>query len=156
MIFLIFCGIIIKRERNVALNFCAGVAQSVEQLIRNQQVAGSNPVTSSKFDNKKRNPKGFLFLLWFSTSAKSHLRRSQSTTLALRRASPSRKKGQSRPNPYGKIMVFRVRAFVRPSCDGQSIMGKGSEAKRRSIPSPAPKKKRHPKGVPYRGFFRVL
>ena len=27
---------------------CAGIAQSVEQLIRNQQVAGSSPVTSSK------------------------------------------------------------------------------------------------------------
>ena len=26
----------------------AGVAQSVEQLIRNQQVAGSNPATSSR------------------------------------------------------------------------------------------------------------
>ena len=26
----------------------AGIAQSVEQLIRNQQVAGSSPVTSSK------------------------------------------------------------------------------------------------------------
>ena len=29
----------------------AGVAQLVEQLIRNQQVAGSNPVTSSKQKN---------------------------------------------------------------------------------------------------------
>ncbi len=27
---------------------CATVAQSVEQLIRNQQVTGSNPVSSSK------------------------------------------------------------------------------------------------------------
>ena len=27
---------------------CAGVAQLVEQLIRNQQVAGSSPATSSK------------------------------------------------------------------------------------------------------------
>ena len=36
----------------------AGVAQSVEQLIRNQQVAGSNPVTSSK---KYRYPFGWRF-----------------------------------------------------------------------------------------------
>ncbi len=28
---------------------CAGVAQSVEQLICNQQVTGSSPATSSKF-----------------------------------------------------------------------------------------------------------
>ena len=39
------------------------MAQSVEQLIRNQQVAGSNPVTSSKFDNKKRNPKRVSFFI---------------------------------------------------------------------------------------------
>ena len=30
------------------LSKIAGIAQSVEQLIRNQQVAGSSPVTSSK------------------------------------------------------------------------------------------------------------
>ena len=30
----------------------AGVAQSVEQLIRNQQVAGSSPATSSKNSRK--------------------------------------------------------------------------------------------------------
>ena len=30
----------------------AGVAQSVEQLIRNQQVAGSSPATSSKPSRK--------------------------------------------------------------------------------------------------------
>ncbi len=38
----------------------ADVAQSVEQLIRNQQVAGSSPAISS---NKKRSPVGGLFLL---------------------------------------------------------------------------------------------
>ena len=38
----------------------AGVAQSVEQLIRNQQVAGSNPVTSSK---KYRYPFGWRFFI---------------------------------------------------------------------------------------------
>ena len=37
------------------------MAQSVEQLIRNQQVAGSNPVTSST--KKKRIPYGVLFFL---------------------------------------------------------------------------------------------
>ena len=37
------------------------MAQSVEQLIRNQQVAGSNPVTSST--NNKRHPNGCLLLL---------------------------------------------------------------------------------------------
>ena len=31
----------------------AGVAQSVEQLIRNQQVAGSSPVTSSTLKQDK-------------------------------------------------------------------------------------------------------
>jgi hypothetical protein len=29
--------------------YCAGVAQLVEQLIRNQQVGGSNPPVGSKF-----------------------------------------------------------------------------------------------------------
>ena len=33
----------------VCLNSDAGVAQSVEQLIRNQQVMGSSPITSSIF-----------------------------------------------------------------------------------------------------------
>ena len=36
-----------------AVFICAGVAQSVEQLIRNQQVAGSSPVTSSNFSVTK-------------------------------------------------------------------------------------------------------
>jgi hypothetical protein len=31
----------------------AGVAQLVEQLIRNQQVAGSSPIAGSNFPNKK-------------------------------------------------------------------------------------------------------
>ena len=57
------------------------------------------------------------------------LRRSQSTTQTLRRASPSTVANQSRPNPYGikksEEMVFRVRTLVRPSSDGQSLMGKG-------------------------------
>ncbi len=34
-------------KRSLCYYIFAGVAQSVEQLIRNQQVAGSNPVTSS-------------------------------------------------------------------------------------------------------------
>ena len=43
------------------LNRCAGVAQSVEQLIRNQQVMCSSHTTSSK---KHRKPKlSMLFLL---------------------------------------------------------------------------------------------
>ena len=41
------------------LNKYAGVAQSVEQLIRNQQVAGSNPVTSST--KKEKDTKVVLF-----------------------------------------------------------------------------------------------
>ena len=48
-------GIIIgshKRRRHAAILF-AGIAQSVEQLIRNQQVAGSSPVTSSNFSVTK-------------------------------------------------------------------------------------------------------
>ena len=32
----------------LSYNKIAGIAQSVEQLIRNQQVAGSSPVTSSR------------------------------------------------------------------------------------------------------------
>ena len=47
------CGIIRSR--------IATVAQSVEQLIRNQQVAGSNPVTSSK-KRKTSSERGFSFL----------------------------------------------------------------------------------------------
>ncbi len=49
-------------KKNIKIKyFSAGVAQSVEQLIRNQQVAGSNPVTSST--NNKRHPKGCLLFL---------------------------------------------------------------------------------------------
>ena len=44
------CGKLINRTRRGAGSYrCAGIAQSVEQLIRNQQVAGSSPVTSSNF-----------------------------------------------------------------------------------------------------------
>ena len=42
--------------------FYATVAQQVEQLIRNQQVAGSSPASSSK----KKNPfRGSSFLLFY-------------------------------------------------------------------------------------------
>ena len=37
----------------------AAVAQSVEQLIRNQQVAGSNPASSSKTRRDFKIPAGF-------------------------------------------------------------------------------------------------
>ena len=40
----------------------AAVAQSVEQLIRNQQVAGSNPASSSKTRRDFKIPAGFLQL----------------------------------------------------------------------------------------------
>ena len=39
-------------RRNLKIEY-AGIAQSVEQLIRNQQVAGSSPVTSSNFSVTK-------------------------------------------------------------------------------------------------------
>ena len=39
----------------------AGIAQSVEQLIRNQQVAGSSPVTSSNLPENTVFQGGFLF-----------------------------------------------------------------------------------------------
>ena len=45
MIFFVFYANMVKRKKQ---KYRAGVAQSVEQLIRNQQVAGSSPVTSSK------------------------------------------------------------------------------------------------------------
>ena len=45
----LFCVCLLtKRKKSVILLDVAGVAQSVVQLIRNQQVAGSSPVTSSK------------------------------------------------------------------------------------------------------------
>ena len=48
----------------------AGIAQSVEQLIRNQQVAGSNPVTSSKkIKGSQRLPFIFLDLYGFEPLA---------------------------------------------------------------------------------------
>ena len=43
--------------------FYAGVAQSVVQLIRNQQVAGSSPVTSSKKGHTRRGV-SFFDLIW--------------------------------------------------------------------------------------------
>ena len=48
------CGRL-KTERGgePVLTRYAGIAQSVEQLIRNQQVAGSSPVTSSNFSVTK-------------------------------------------------------------------------------------------------------
>ena len=48
------CGRL-KTERGgeTVLTRYAGIAQSVEQLIRNQQVAGSSPVTSSNFSVTK-------------------------------------------------------------------------------------------------------
>ena len=47
---------------NEVLTRRAGVAQSVEQLIRNQQVAGSSPVTSSNFSVTKVTE--FFDLIW--------------------------------------------------------------------------------------------
>ena len=44
----ILCYDISAPEKQAAYFPDAGVAQSVEQLIRNQQVAGSSPATSSK------------------------------------------------------------------------------------------------------------
>ncbi len=47
----------------------AAVAQSVEQLIRNQQVAGSNPASSSKTRRNFKFPAGFYnFYVVFSCS----------------------------------------------------------------------------------------
>lgn len=48
-IFFNFCGVtpLTCAENPVYYYCCAGVAQLVEQLIRNQQVAGSSPATSS-------------------------------------------------------------------------------------------------------------
>ena len=40
----------------------ASVAQSVEQLIRNQQVAGSSPATSSRNPRKSKDFRGFSLL----------------------------------------------------------------------------------------------
>jgi hypothetical protein len=37
-------------ETGVTINFRADVAQLVEQLIRNQQVSGSNPLVGSKLN----------------------------------------------------------------------------------------------------------
>ena len=55
----LFCVCLLtKRKKSVILLDVAGVAQSVVQLIRNQQVAGSSPVTSS---NKKGQSKAVLF-----------------------------------------------------------------------------------------------
>ena len=52
-----FCAIIFRTELHgiylVVPGTDAGIAQSVEQLIRNQQVAGSSPVTSSNFSVTK-------------------------------------------------------------------------------------------------------
>ena len=41
---------------------CADVAQLVEQLIRNQQVSGSNPLVGSRLPRKMRTCLGALFL----------------------------------------------------------------------------------------------
>ena len=41
---------------------CADVAQLVEQLIRNQQVSGSNPLVGSRFPRKMRTCSGAHFL----------------------------------------------------------------------------------------------
>ena len=51
---------------------CAGVAQLVEQLIRNQQVAGSSPATSSIKQALKRDVSALVFFcclkLWVLTT----------------------------------------------------------------------------------------
>jgi hypothetical protein len=56
----------------VNCNSKAGVAQLVEQLIRNQQVGGSNPPASSKMA-KLKNPAGFLSLLPFCDGPRGFL-----------------------------------------------------------------------------------
>ena len=52
----------------------ASVAQSVEQLIRNQQVAGSNPATSSKLLTltKASQAMPFVFYSYFSLCPLTH------------------------------------------------------------------------------------
>ena len=45
------CG---QKAQKQVQNIFAGIAQPVEQLIRNQQVAGSNPVTSSSPSHMRR------------------------------------------------------------------------------------------------------
>ena len=66
----IFCRTV-KIELDEALKTCydmqanlrdASVAQSVEQLIRNQQVAGSSPATSSRNPRKSKDFRGFSLL----------------------------------------------------------------------------------------------
>ena len=48
-----------------ALSEIATVAQSVEQLIRNQQVAGSNPASSSKNTDSFLTIRVFLYFMYF-------------------------------------------------------------------------------------------
>ena len=74
-------------------------------------------VTSSKVTMLKQRLESLLFLN-HKKYRKNFLRE------YLRRASPSRGKGQRRPNPYS-VLMCRVRTMVRPSYDGQSLMGKG-------------------------------
>ena len=50
-----------NRYNTEALSGYATVAQSVEQLIRNQQVAGSSPASSSKKDRSLTCPFLYLF-----------------------------------------------------------------------------------------------
>ena len=54
-------------DENMALDKCATVAQLVEQLIRNQQVAGSSPASSSRISTKRGLRVSFYlcFLLFF-------------------------------------------------------------------------------------------
>ena len=70
LLFSFLFSIMIKlslRERN---KINATVAQSVEQLIRNQQVAGSSPASSSKIKQPTRLVVLFLF---YSMSGKLYL-----------------------------------------------------------------------------------
>jgi hypothetical protein len=41
---------------------CAGIAQSVEQLIRNEKVGGSIPLSGTITDQKKPSSQGWVFL----------------------------------------------------------------------------------------------
>ena len=68
------------------LNINACVAQSVEQFIRNERVAGSNPVTSSKEKPRKYvvSEVSFLCLIRFSFEMKME----RHTELALKKSPP--------------------------------------------------------------------
>ena len=69
---------------------CADVAQLVEQLIRNQQVSGSNPLVGSRLPRKTRTYSGALFL-WGSLGGSQMLSHKHRIVLRPRFISSSRK-----------------------------------------------------------------